>query len=93
MESLLAALRAVEVDNDLLTPLDPESVILSDESEKVRAAVLAAEAQLITKDGQPNWDTIEVVRGAGFPVFKGESDGFGWLNGCILTSKGIIVFG
>ena len=93
IEKLLSTLRLIEADSNLPTPLDPELVNLTEENEKVRTAVVAAEAALITEEGRPNWDTIKILRDAGYPVFQGESDEFGWLSGCILTRKGIIVFG
>jgi hypothetical protein len=48
---------------------------------------------LITSEGQPDADNIEVLRLYGFRVFPGEVDSFGWLTGCIQLSRGIIVFG
>ncbi|MED0738985.1 hypothetical protein [Aneurinibacillus thermoaerophilus] len=48
---------------------------------------------LITPDGRCNWGAIEELKENGFRVFPGETDGFGWLTGCIETQKGIVVFG
>jgi len=48
---------------------------------------------LITSNGGCNLDNINKLKEAGFDVFAGEKDSFGWLTGCIRTSKGIIVYG
>ena len=48
---------------------------------------------LITIDGQCNWDNINKVKKAGFDVYAGDIDSFGWLVGCIRTSKGIVTYG
>lgn len=56
-------------------------------------ASLAADDALITKEGQPNFRVFPLLREAGYRVFRGSYDGFGWLTGCIRTKKGILVFG
>ena len=48
---------------------------------------------LIAPGGRCNWDNITQVRNAGFRVYAGEQDSFGWLTGCVQTGKGIIVYG
>jgi hypothetical protein len=48
---------------------------------------------LIETGGKCDWSNIAKVRKEGFNVFAGESDSFGWLTGCIRTSKGVIVYG
>ena len=48
---------------------------------------------LINEDGSCNYINIELLKNHKFNVFAGERDRFGWLTGCIETSKGIIVFG
>ena len=48
---------------------------------------------LIASGGRCDWDNIRKVRNAGFRVYAGEQDSFGWLTGCVETSKGIIVYG
>ena len=35
---------------------------------------------------------IQEIRDAGFDVFPGEQDRFGWLIGCIQMKRGIIMF-
>lgn len=57
------------------------------------AATVLADAFLITSEGRCNWKNIDAVIAAGFDVFAGETDSFGWLTGCIRTKKGIIVYG
>jgi len=53
---------------------------------------LACDA-LIDSNGRCIWENHEVLGEAGFQVFPGEKDRFGWLTGCIQTKKGIIVYG
>lgn len=48
---------------------------------------------LIDSNGRCIWENHEVLGDAGFQVFPGEQDRFGWLTGCIQTKKGIIVYG
>ena len=56
------------------------------------ASGLACDA-LIDFNGKNIWENHDILGGAGFPVFPGERDSFGWLTGCIQTKKGIIVYG
>ncbi len=35
----------------------------------------------------------EMIRKAGYDVYAGEQDRFGWLTGCIEMKRGVIVFG
>lgn len=65
---------------------DTEYKMLIDE------AVEHAAATLITSDGTCDWDAIRCVTHAGYEVFAGEKDSFGWLSGCIQTKKGILVY-
>ncbi len=90
MEKLLNTLRAIEkVDyikaKEYLTNGEPK--------ELVKEAVRLADEVLITSKGKPNYESISYLKEHGFNVFAGEQDSFGWLTGCIRTSKGIIVFG
>lgn len=48
---------------------------------------------LIDTNGRCIWENHEVLGEAGFSVFPGEQDRFGWVTGCIQTKKGIIVYG
>lgn len=48
---------------------------------------------LITAQGRPHADRIEILKRQGFPVTAGERDSFGWLSGVIHTTNGKIVFG
>ena len=57
------------------------------------ATTVLADALLITSEGKCDWKNIDTVIEAGFDVFAGEQDSFGWLTGCIRTKKGIIVYG
>lgn len=59
----------------------------------VNAALHLANEFLIGDDGHPDRDHMNVVIEAGFSIYPGEMDRFGWVTGCIELSKGIIVFG
>ena len=48
---------------------------------------------LIGFNGDCIWDNHEILGEAGFGVFAGEQDRFGWVIGCIQTKKGIIQYG
>ena len=58
----------------------------------IEASNLANEC-LISEEGYPDMDNIEILNAYGFRVFPGEVDRFGWLTGCIQLSRGTIVFG
>jgi len=59
----------------------------------VQEAIHLANEVLITASGGINRAAVLKVKNSGFSVFPGETDSFGWLTGCILTTKGIVVFG
>lgn len=59
----------------------------------IQKAVLLANLELVTPNGECFWYGHSYLRGFGYNVSKGESDSFGWLSGCIHTKKGIIVYG
>jgi hypothetical protein len=52
-----------------------------------------ANVLLIENDGKCNWDNMEHLQKLCYYVYPGEQDRFGWLTGCIDTSKGTIVYG
>jgi hypothetical protein len=52
-----------------------------------------ADTLLITSEGGISYSALGYLRTEGFPVTPGETDSFGWLSGCIHTTKGIVVFG
>lgn len=85
LSQLLVLLKAIDED-----PLQEENYdgILQNSL----ASDLASYA-LIDDDGGCIWNNHEVLKSAGFAVFPGERDRYGWLTGCIQTKKGIIVFG
>lgn len=43
--------------------------------------------------GDENFKNIVTIREAGFDVYAGEQDSFGWLIGCIQLERGVITFG
>jgi hypothetical protein len=64
----------------------------SDESTNTMVVCLANDA-LVVADGGTNWDSVSLLKAAGFHTYAGEKDSYGWLTGCIDTKKGTIVCG
>jgi hypothetical protein len=52
-----------------------------------------ADTLLIGPNGECLWDQHVLIKEAGYDIFPGERDGFGWLTGCIQTKKGVVMFG
>jgi hypothetical protein len=86
---LISTLKVIDVDemitvnNELYDSSNPLIIV---------AKYLANEC-LIGDDGHPLREEMDKVSSAGFPIFPGEMDRFGWLTGCIQLSRGLIVFG
>ena len=59
----------------------------------VIGAKYLANEYLIGDDGHPDREYMDIISSAGFPIFPGEQDRFGWLTACIQLSRGIIMFG
>jgi hypothetical protein len=82
----------------LLKAIDDDPLLEDDDGQSDKyiinslASSLACDA-LIDFNGKNIWENHTILRKAGFYVFPGERDGFGWLTGCIQTKKGIIVYG
>lgn len=90
MDDLIQLLRDIEADDTIqaqkyLTDGEP--------SPKVDEASGLACEELITSNGGCNRTNMRLLDQAGFHVFPGEQDSFGWLTGCIRTKKGIVVYG
>ena len=77
------------IDND-------ETISIENENEGPRdplinAVICLADDHLTCEiDGKQG---IQEIINAGFDVFPGEEDRFGWLTGCIQMKRGIIIFG
>lgn len=85
LDKLLILLKAIDED--------PSQ---RDNYDKILRNTLAeglAEEALVDENGRCIWENHKVLEDAGFSVFPGERDRFGWLTGCIQTKKGIIVYG
>lgn len=93
MEDLIRSLQELEAISELTEPDDPDFVLKRDAHELVRIIEGLADKLLIGKDGQCEWERIDELGAAGYAVFCGECDRFGWLSGCIQTKKGIVVYG
>ena len=94
METFLALLKqidALEIEDsyeDLLNNTKDTAV-----KNLIDQVVSLADTLLIGPNGDCLWDQHDSLKEAGYDVFAGERDGFGWLTGCIQTKKGIIMFG
>ncbi len=85
MYNLLNGLKAIEKSPRFAKEyLDVDSEVQS-------ISALASDI-LINVQGRPDIEMIDTLKNAGYNVFAGERDGFGWLSGCIQTKKGILVF-
>jgi hypothetical protein len=94
METLLTFLKQVDAFE---MPDSEDHILNNDTNEAVEKFIegvsgLASEV-LVGENGQCLWDQHELLKEAGYSVFAGERDGFGWLTGCIQTKKGVIVYG
>ena len=59
-----------------------------------KVEMVSTMAGCLVRGGEPDWTTIKALEDrTHYKVFAGEKDSFGWLTGCILTRKGILVFG
>lgn len=52
-----------------------------------------ANVLLVKDNGKCHWDNMEILQKLCYYVHPGEQDRFGWVTGCIDTSKGTIVYG
>jgi hypothetical protein len=94
MESLVSLLNAIDVldMSDSLERLlnNSEDQTAKDLAEKAAAL---ADTLLIGLNRECLWIQHDILSEAGYSVFAGEKDSFGWLTGCIQTKKGIVMFG
>jgi len=58
----------------------------------VKISYLAVDV-LIDRNGKCNWDLLDEMSVAGYPVFPIEKDRFGWLVAGIQLKNGIISYG
>jgi len=56
----------------------------------IHALLYIAEHCLTGEDGPTN---IHTLQKAGWTIYPGDQDRFGWLTGCIELKRGLIVFG
>ncbi len=89
LELLIMLLKRITTDNSIEIYNDHYSIT----HPLVDAAKFLANECLIGDDGHPDRENMDTVVEAGFPIFPGEMDRFGWLTGCIQLSCGIIMFG
>jgi len=72
------------VDNDPSIPLNPSSPLVSD---------IIDMATMYLTVGSEVHSYRERLREAGYPVYPGERDRFGWLTAYFQMKRGIILFG
>ena len=87
MEELIKALNEL-FDNALKVgiieyPEDPEHLYFKNDNDLYRKVDELCNQLLIDDKRYCNWTNINALRNAGFRVFPGDKDGFGWLVGCI----------
>ncbi len=76
------------IDNDQTISLDLEE---GPRNPLISAVIYLADEYLTCEiNGK---QCIQEIKDAGFDVFPGEQDRFGWLTGCIQMKRGIIMFG
>lgn len=86
----------LQLINNLLTAINENETILIEDGvydpnhPLVHAVLYLAEDELTGPDGHKN---IHELKKAGWNIFPGDNDRFGWLTGCIEMRRGLIVFG
>lgn len=87
---------ALQLIDNLLTVINDDETILIEDGvytsthPLVNAVLYLAENELTGPDGHKN---IHELKKAGWNIFPGDNDRFGWLTGCIELRLGLIVFG
>jgi len=89
LDLLILLLKRIDYDESI----DVIDDLYSSTHSLVSAAKFLANEYLIGDDGHPDRQYMDIISSAGFPIFPGEQDRFGWLTACIQLSRGIIVFG
>lgn len=90
--ALLDTLKAISESDETFPHLD-DIYLDSSEHPLLQRAEGEAIAELITARGGCDWAAIDRVKAAGYSVYPGEQDSFGWLTGCIRTPKGVLMYG
>jgi hypothetical protein len=75
----------------LLKMIDMDETIDFKKKHPLISAVVYLADDCLT--GNENFKNIVTIREAGFDVYPGEQDRFGWLIGCIELKRGVITFG
>lgn len=93
MKELINKLRFIEKDEDIIYKSYLTDGYHHNLPPIIQDVEVLAGEYLITSQGRPNFDNINILKENGYNVYPGEKDSFSWVTGCIKTSKGIIVFG
>jgi hypothetical protein len=86
---LISTLKVIDTD----TFIEVHNEFFDNYNPLVIAVRYLANECLIGDDGHPLREEMDKVSSAGFSIFPGEMDRFGWLTGCIQLTRGTIVFG
>jgi hypothetical protein len=86
---LISTLKYIDLDKTIYT----NNGHYSSDNPLVNVAKYLANEFLIGDDGHPDRDKMDIIVSAGFPIFPGEQDRFGWLTAYIELDRGVIMFG
>ena len=97
VEELIIYLKEIELNADITACTEEEGVLnwgyIDDRHLLIRNAVYVANQVLILPEGKRDFENESKVRLEGFYISCRESDSFGWLEGGIHTTKGVIAYG
>ena len=83
---IITLVKAIDVDESV--PLRGQYFV--GDHPLVSAIIYLANIYLI---GDEQCEHMENMKKNGYDVYPGEHDSYGWITGCIKTTRGIIVFG
>jgi len=87
MEELISLLQKIEADDSILTTENSDNPLVD------QVVCLADTVLISSRSTCVPLSKRMIMQKAGYNVYPGEKDSFGWLFGCIATKKGVIVFG
>ena len=82
MEALIAALAELYAATDNATSCEDGYTYFNQSNETDEIESLC-NTLLIKNEGRCNWPNIKILKAAGYDVWAGDSDSYGWLTGCI----------
>ena len=97
MDELIKALNNLYADESVAVNHDDNGLDYFDVNTSEVAEFVAGLCcgELITSYGGCNWAAIKKLEAAGYDVYAGEKDSFGWLTGCVQKagSDRVLVYG